>query len=219
MAFCRYCGKEIPEGKNCDCTESKAAQQTQATQQTQSVHQANIVSDCVDDFLGLLINPIECIEKNLAKPNQITGYIFLVINLLILFIGSSFSIFHNSYIEKNQFLCGIELAASIGIIKLFMAFVSYVTKDVDTTFDRAFGTFCYTTIPTTVLMIVMVLVLIFQVPFAHSIIRLSWASLDMLYGYFAFKAMHKNSQSNGIGIYVIAQVLACVIFSVLYYYI
>ena len=219
MAFCRYCGKEIPDGASCDCAESKAVQQPQNVQQAQSINQPNVVDDCLNDFLGLFINPIECIEEVFSRVNQMTGYIFLIINLLLVFIASSIFIFDVQYMDKNNFLCGIELAAGMGLIKLFMAGVSFITKDVEASFARVFGTFCTITIPSTVLMIVMIIPFIFKVPYANGIVRVTWASLDMLYGYFAFSAMHKNNRSKSIGIYVVAQFVACILFSIMYYYI
>lgn len=219
MAFCKYCGKEIPEGQQCTCAESQAANAAQTNTATAATPtaQANIANDCVNDFLGLFVNPTGCLEAMYARASQISGFVWLGINLFLAFILSALLMYNSEYYSKNNFLSGLELALVLCGVKALMAGVSYATKDVEGTFVKAFGTFALASAPSTAFMVIWILPYALKMPGRGTILLLVWASLDMLYGYFAFNTMHKTKPSTGV--YVIAQFIACVLFGIFYYYI
>ena len=95
----------------------------------------------------------------------------------------------------------------------------YATKDVEGTLGKAIGTFALTTVPSIVIMLVMILPFALKAGGRYGIIYTAMASVEALYGYFAFNTMHKNNQGKSVLTYVIAQVVACVLFGIFYYFI
>lgn len=188
-------------------------------QQPESTTPSGIFSDCINNFLGIFVDPITCIEYAYNRTSQAAGFVFLGINLLLIFILSSLLMYNYDYAIKNNFLCGFELTLLMATIKLLITASSFFTKDVKGSFLNALGAFGIITIPTSLLMIVMILPAALNVSGTNTIIRVTWASLDMLYGYFAFTTMHKNNKSQNIGIYVLTQFIVCVIYGIFNYYI
>lgn len=218
MAFCKYCGKEIPEGGQCGCNESQMTQKNnQDSQNKKTGAQSTIINDCVNDILGIMVNPIGCIEDSIKKTNQTDGFLLFGINVFLVFIASAFTIFSDNCDQKNIFLCGFELALVIGCLHLLLSGFIYIKKSVEASFSQVFGTYCLTTIPCTMVVIVGAFLYLIKLPVAWTITRYCWATSSAVYGYLVFKALTKNCDSKNTLNFVIAQFIACVIYSVGYY--
>ena len=88
MAFCKYCGKKLEEGKKCGCEESKAAKTT-TSKKTEGFDFGKTMTSIKDDLLKCFKKPADVINDNVDAEDMPKTYI--TFGLLILTFGIFFS--------------------------------------------------------------------------------------------------------------------------------
>ena len=90
--FCRFCGKEIPEGGVCDCQQSANAAVQSETVQPASVSETggvnvNVSADDIKAlFLTAVVKPCSIIEYALSNTRKIPQYIIGAIYAVLVFL-------------------------------------------------------------------------------------------------------------------------------------
>lgn len=76
--FCTKCGKELKEGKACDCSSSKANTNTSAN----AIDFKECGNDCLSLVKGIFVKPVETIKDFVVESKLISAIIMIVVAAL-----------------------------------------------------------------------------------------------------------------------------------------
>ena len=94
--FCTKCGKEIKDGKACDCEASVAATTTAAVATTGGVDISKHINKYIEIIKGIFTKPIETIKENTKSENFGFAIIALVVNCIV------FALFAFALLDKME---------------------------------------------------------------------------------------------------------------------
>lgn len=223
--FCKFCGKEIPNGGICECQEAMSGntvQQSEQVQQTQQVRQSqqsqvlndikDLLLSCKNILLNFFRQPIDTVKQvyinNTNNEAYVIGGAFVVLAFITcMVLTRDFA----DYIEPAKI--GFWFAMVLLVEKLLFGGMLYVfTRKYSVDFKRIIRIVCLTTIQLSVCLLLMILFSCMGVVTGIVIVAIIFVLADILNGIIVIDAVFEN-KNVGYWIYV---AITCVIITVGY---